>query len=85
MVWFDYAQNRTGEIFAILCTVKIYRSLCHNLNLLNCGDAETYEALKVYIQMNMDGLKDALVGMQRESIRINAETFSNDMTTLLQR
>lgn len=43
---------------------------------------ETYEALKVYIQMDMDGLKDAVVRMlAREEIQINTGTFENDMTT----
>lgn len=43
---------------------------------------ETYEALKVYIQMDMDGLKDAVVRMlAREEVHIHTETFENDMTT----
>ncbi len=43
---------------------------------------ETYEALKIYIQMNMDGLKDAVVKMLAgDSVRINTGTFTNDMTT----
>lgn len=43
---------------------------------------ETYEALKVYIQMDMDGLKDAVVRMLAGGkIRINTGTFENDMTT----
>lgn len=43
---------------------------------------ETYEALKIYIQMDMDGLKDAVVRMlAREEIPINTGTFENDMTT----
>lgn len=43
---------------------------------------ETYEALKVYIQMNMDGLKDAVVRMLAgDSVEINTGTFANDMTT----
>ena len=43
---------------------------------------ETYEALKVYIQMNMDGLKDSVVKMLAgERVEINTGTFSNDMTT----
>lgn len=46
------------------------------------NQTETYEALKIYIQMNMDGLKDAIVKMLAgESIQINTGTFSNDMTT----
>ena len=47
---------------------------------------ETYEALKVYIQMNMDGLKDAIVKMLAgNSVRINIGTFHNDMTTFATR
>ena len=46
------------------------------------NQTETYEALKVYIQMNMDGLKDAVVEMfAGGTIPINTGTFSNDMTT----
>ena len=46
------------------------------------NQTETYEALKVYIQMNMDGLKDTIIEMLAgESARINTGTFSNDMTT----
>lgn len=46
------------------------------------NQTETYEALKIYIQMNMDGLKDAIIKMLAgERIQINTGTFSNDMTT----
>ena len=46
------------------------------------NQTETYEALKVYIQMNMDGLKDIIIEiLAGESARINTGTFSNDMTT----
>lgn len=44
---------------------------------------EIYEALKAYIHMNFEGLKDDIVKMLAgERIRINIGTFSNDMTTL---
>ena len=47
---------------------------------------ETYEALKHYIQMNMDGLKDAIVTMMAGgSVEINPDTFVNDMTTFSNR
>ncbi len=46
------------------------------------NQTETYEALKIYIQMDMDGLKDSVVRMLAgESVPINIGTFSNDMTT----
>ncbi len=50
------------------------------------NQTETYEALKIYIQMNMDGLKDAVVKMLAgDSVRINTGTFTNDMTTFATR
>ncbi len=43
---------------------------------------ETYEALKNYIEMNYDGLKDMIVEMLAGSRkRINTGRFGNDMTT----
>ena len=46
------------------------------------NQTETYEALKIYIQMNIDGLKDAVIEMLAGGgVRINTGTFSNDMTT----
>lgn len=43
---------------------------------------ETYEALKIYIEMNFDGLKDAVVRMLAGGkVKINPEKFQNDMTT----
>ena len=50
------------------------------------NQTETYEALKIYIQMDMDGLKDAVIRMLAgESVKINVGTFSNDMTTFATR
>ena len=46
------------------------------------NQTETYEALKIYIQMDMDGLKDSVIRMLAgDSIQVNVGTFSNDMTT----
>ncbi len=43
---------------------------------------ETYEALKVYIDMNFDGLKEAVVTMLGNGCcKIDPTTFQNDMTT----
>lgn len=43
---------------------------------------ETYEALKVYLDMNYDGLKGAITQMlASESVEIDYQTFQNDMTT----
>ena len=43
---------------------------------------ETYEALKIYVQMNYDGLKDTIIQMLAgESTKIDCGSFQNDMTT----
>ena len=43
---------------------------------------ETYEALKVYIERNFDGLREAVVTMLGGGrCRINTRRFQNDMTT----
>ena len=43
---------------------------------------ETYEALKVYIEMDYDGLREKVIRMiAGEHIPINTEKFVNDMTT----
>ena len=46
------------------------------------NQTETYEALKVYIQMNIDGLKDSVIRMLGgEAVHVDISGFSNDMTT----
>lgn len=43
---------------------------------------ETYEALKVYIDLNFDGLKEAVIGMlSNVRCKIDPSTCQNDMTT----
>ncbi len=44
---------------------------------------ETYEALKIYIDMNFDGLKDSVIRMiAGEGVAINTDRFQNDMSTV---
>lgn len=46
------------------------------------SQTETYEALKIYIDMNFDNLKDTIVLMLGGlRCKINPRTFQNDMTT----
>ena len=43
---------------------------------------ETYEALKVYIDLNQDGLRDKIIQMiAGETVPVNPDKFQNDMTT----
>ncbi len=49
-------------------------------------NTETYEALQIYIDLDEDGLKQALVEMLGgQSCRIDAGAFQNDMTTFRSR
>lgn len=45
--------------------------------------SETYESLRLYIEMDQDGLKEAVVQMLGSGhIKIDVGTFQNDMTTI---
>ena len=47
---------------------------------------ETYEALKIYLDMNYDGLKDNIIKMLAgERCSINPRNFKNDMTSFSQK
>lgn len=44
---------------------------------------ETYETLRMHIDMDFDGLKEAIMDMlSGKPCRINTQTFQNDMTTI---
>ncbi len=60
--------------------------LLHQLIVKNLGNywtsTETYEALRVYIDMNYDGLRDDVVKLLAgEEVYLNTNKFQNDMTT----
>lgn len=47
------------------------------------AQTETYESLKIYIDLNYDGLKDSIVDMLGgRHFKIDTGTFQNDMTSL---
>ena len=78
-----WTHSREGDQFYSMYSPKsvVEAMLRHKFGTY-WNQTETYEALKVYIQMNMDGLKDSVVEMLAGgSVRINTGTFSNDMTT----
>lgn len=85
--WYDgYGLANHGRAGVTLYSMYSPKSVVEAMTRHKFGaywnQTETYEALKVYIQMDMDGLKDAVVRMLAGgSVRINTGTFSNDMTT----
>ena len=85
--WYDgydlVTHSRHGDThFAMYSPKSVVEAMLRHKFGTYWNQTETYEALKVYIQMNMDGLKDAVVRMLAgEPVEIKTGTFSNDMTT----
>lgn len=79
-LWYDgYHFSDSTHIYNPRSVVSAL--LAHNYdNYWN--KTETFEALRDYIVMNYDGLKDAVLELLAGSKKvINTNTFSNDMTT----
>ena len=85
--WYDgyglQTHNRQEDkIFSMYNPKSVVEAMIRHKFGTYWNQTETYEALKIYIQMNMDGLKDAVVEMLAGgSVRINTGTFGNDMTS----
>lgn len=89
--WYDGYELMTMEgenlkVYAMYSPKSVVDAMLSGLFDNYWNQTETYEALKVYIQMNFDGLKDAIVRMLAgDRVQINTGTFSNDMTTFQNR
>ena len=78
---FTHNKNE-NKIYAMYSPKSVVEAMMRHKFGTYWNQTETYEALKIYIEMNKDGLKDAIIKMLAgESITINTGTFSNDMTT----
>ena len=78
--WYDgYAFPEVGHIYNPKSVVD---SILKKSFASYWTQTETYEALKIYIDLNYDGLKDSIVKMLAgEQVIINTDRFQNDMTT----
>lgn len=79
--WYD------GYSFSKVKSVYSPNSVIQSITNGEFGDywteTETYEALKSYIDLNMDGLQDAVVAMLGGNrCQINTRTFQNDMSNI---
>ena len=85
--WYDgyelITHRQAGDIhYAMYSPKSVVEAMLRHKFGTYWNQTETYEALKVYIQMDMDGLKDAVVKMLAgDSVHINTGTFANDMTS----
>ena len=78
--WYDgYSFLEENHVYNPKSVVE---SIIRNAYASYWTRTETYEALKIYIEMNFDGLRDAIICMLAgEKVKINTERFQNDMTT----
>ncbi len=78
--WYDgYTFKRNAHIYSPKSVVD---AMLNEEYDSYWSQTETYEALKVYIEMNFDGLKDSVIEMLSGGrVRVNTATFHNDMTT----
>lgn len=84
----DFGETQKWYDGYVLGGIHIYNPQAV-ADLMDSGDfrsywtgTETYEALKVYIDMNFDGLKEAVIEMLGNApCRIDPSTCQNDMTT----
>lgn len=78
--WYDgYYLNRVGHVYSPNSVMEAI----NNEEFQNYwSQTETYESLKVYIEMDFDGLKQRIVEMLGGvRIKIEVGSFQNDMTT----
>ncbi len=86
-VWYDgyhlfVHQKEKEKCYSMYSPKSVVEAMLRHRFGTYWNQTETYEALKIYIQMDMDGLKESVVRMLAgESVTINIGTFSNDMTT----
>ena len=86
-IWYDgyrliVHQKEKDECYSMYSPKSVVEAMLRHRFGTYWNQTDTYEALKIYIQMDMDGLKDSVVRMLTgESVPINIGTFSNDMTT----
>lgn len=79
--WYDgYYLEDAGSIYNPRSVVSAmrFRKFQHYWN-----QTETFEALRSYIDMNFEGLKDAVIDMMngKNGVPVNTRSFTNDMVT----
>ena len=78
--WYDGYHLKKD--ISILSPKSVVSSLLNQEYSNYWTSTETYESLKVYINMNFDGLKDDIIKLlAKERVTVNPGKFQNDMTT----
>lgn len=79
--WYDgYQFNKIGHVYS---PNSIIEAVINQKFSNYWTQTETYESLRVYIDMDFDGLKKSIVDMLGgQKCKIDTGTFQNDMTSL---
>ena len=78
--WYD--GYHLGKVESIYNPRSVVGAMLANTFDTYWNQTETFEALRTYIDMNYDGLKDAIIRMLAgEQVEIDVRSFVNDMTT----
>lgn len=79
--WYNgYRFDKTGHVYS---PNSIIEAVINKKFSNYWTQTETYESLKLYIDMDFDGLKAAIIDMLGgQKCRIDTGTFQNDMTSL---
>lgn len=79
--WYD--GYSLGHIKSVYNPNSIIRAIKNGEFSNYWTETETYESLKLYIGMNYDGLKDAIISMLGGiRCKINTRTFQNDLSSI---
>lgn len=82
--WYD--GYRLGKKLHIYSPKSVVDAILHGHFSNYWTVTETYEALKIYIEMDFDGLKTSILTMLGSgTCKINPRTFQNDMTSFQSR
>ncbi len=78
--WYDgYRFEQIGHVYSPRSVISAMLSRCFDSYW---NQTETFEALRDYIAMNYDGLKDKVIELLAGNrVKINTSSFNNDMAT----
>ena len=75
-----------GNIISVYSPLSVVNAVSSGVVQNYWNKTENYEALAEYINMNMDGLKDAVaLMMDGGRLKVNVSTYQNDMTNFKSR
>ena len=78
--WYDgYGFAKVPSVYSPKSVIEaVLSGICDSY----WNQTETFEALRIYIDMNFDGLKDDIICMMvGEKVSVNTGSFTNDMVT----